>query len=92
MITGAQIRGARQLLGWHPSDLAERAKLSTRTINRSESMDGEPPITIAQRALIRRVLETAGIVFLEGDVPDVNLKGARQARPLAQHLRGVRAA
>ena len=84
MITGAQIRRARHFLGWHPSDLAERAKLSTRTIYRSEAMEGEPPITIAQQVLIRRVLEAAGIVFMEGDSPDVRLRAGRP-RGLAPH-------
>jgi transcriptional regulator with XRE-family HTH domain len=86
MITGAQIRRARQSLGWHPSDLAERAKLSTRTINRSESVDGEPPITIAHQVLIRRALETAGIVFMEGEVPVANFRAARPTGLTPHHL------
>ena len=53
MITGAQIKAARLLLGWGPSKLAQRAKLPSAVIHRAESVDGEPPITLYQAALIR---------------------------------------
>ena len=44
VITGAQIRQARKLLGWEPSKLAQRAKVHTLIVQRAESVAGEPPI------------------------------------------------
>ena len=73
MITGAQIKAARLLLGWGPSKLAQRAKLPSAVIHRAESVDGEPPITLYQAALIRNALERFGVEFTYGDSPGVRL-------------------
>src|SRR5215204_3051866 len=54
MITGNQIRQARKLLGWPPSRLAQRAKVHSAIVRRPESVDGEPPITVYQAALVCR--------------------------------------
>ena len=51
MITGAQIRQARKLLGWEPFQLAQRARLHPSIVQRAESVDVEPPITAYQEAL-----------------------------------------
>jgi ribosome-binding protein aMBF1 (putative translation factor) len=67
MITGQQIKAARELLGWAPSRLAQRAKLHSAIIQRAESVDGEPPITVYQQALIRNTLERFGVEFTNGD-------------------------
>jgi hypothetical protein len=64
MLTGLQIRTARNLLRWAPHKLAERARLPTKTIERAESTEGEACITIAQENEIRRVLRAAGIEFI----------------------------
>ena len=63
MITGAQIRQARELLGWAPSRLAQRAKLHSAIVQRAESVPGSPPITAYQEALIRNALQDAGVEF-----------------------------
>src|SRR5215217_9767667 len=47
VITGSQIRTARSLLGWDRRLLARACKLRSETLVRAESVDGEPPITIA---------------------------------------------
>ena len=73
MITGAQIREARALLGWQQRRLAERAKLRAETIARAESADGEPPITIAQATAVQKAIEAAGVEFTNGDTPGVGL-------------------
>lgn len=65
MLTGNQIRAARQLAGLRRQDeLALRSGLSTPTIQRAEAAGDEVP-TIAAKGLadIVRALETAGIVF-----------------------------
>jgi ribosome-binding protein aMBF1 (putative translation factor) len=74
MITGAQIRKARALLGWPAYRLARRIKLPTETIHRAESVEGEPPLTIERLVAIQRGLEAAGVVFTNGDEPGVKLR------------------
>jgi hypothetical protein len=74
VITGAQIRQARKLLGWEPYKLAQRAKVHSLIIQRAESVSGEAPITMYQKALIRDALQAAGVEFTTGDEPGVNLK------------------
>ena len=73
MITGAQIRQARKLVGWSVKELGGRAKLAASTVQRAECVDGEPSITEAQAAAIRKALETAGVEFINGDEPGVKL-------------------
>ena len=63
MITGAQVRHGRELLGWAPTRLAQRAKVHSAIVKRAESVDGEPPITVYQEALIRNTLERFGVEF-----------------------------
>ena len=77
MITGRQIREARALLGLRRYELAYRARtVATLTVKRAESVDDEPPITIAQAAAIKCALEAAGIEFTldKGHVPGVRLR------------------
>ena len=65
MITGRQIREARALLGLQRNEIAAKAKfLTTATIARAETVDGEPPITIAQATAIQQAFEAAGIDFI----------------------------
>ena len=78
MITGAQIRQARKLLGWSVKELGRRAKLAASTVHRAECVDGEPPITEAHAAVLRHVLERRGVEFTNGDEPNVKLKGEAQ--------------
>ena len=67
-ITGRQIREARALLGLQRSELAAKVRMiSTGTIRRAESVDDEPPITVAQAAAIRSFFEATGIEFLPED-------------------------
>ena len=74
VITGSQIRTARSLLGWDRRLLARACKLRSETLVRAESVDGEPPITIAHMRVIRDALEQAGIEFQTGASTDVTLR------------------
>ena len=66
-LTGRQIREARALLGLTPGDLAKKVRMiATGTVTRAESVDDEPPITMAQAAAIRSFLECAGVEFGAG--------------------------
>jgi hypothetical protein len=84
LITGAQIRQARKLLGWEPSKLARRAKVHSLIIERAESVAGEPPITAYQAAFIREALLNAGVEFTNGDEPARSLpQSGGRGSPLA---------
>jgi transcriptional regulator with XRE-family HTH domain len=74
VITGNQIRKARELLGWPAVELARRAKLRTETIKRAENSDSLLSITIAHAAAIRAAFDEAGIEFTNGEEPSVKLK------------------
>src|SRR5688572_14425164 len=74
VITGAQIRETRRLLGWDPDQLARKAKVPRQVILFAESTRGEAPITIERAKAIRTALEAAGIEFTNGDAPGVRLK------------------
>jgi transcriptional regulator with XRE-family HTH domain len=82
VITGAQIRQARKLVGWSVANLGRRAKLAASTVQRAESVDGEPLITEAHAAAIRYALGRAGVEFTNGDEPGVKMKakGKRSKR------------
>ena len=79
MITGAQIRQARKLVGWSVANLGRRAKLAASTVQRAECVDGEPPITEAHAAAIRYV-RRARVEFTNGDEPGVKLKAPTKER------------
>ena len=73
MITGAQIRQARKLVGWSVANLGRRAKLAASTVQRAECVDGEPPITQAHAAAIRNAFGRAGVEFTNVDESGVKL-------------------
>ena len=79
MITGSQIRTARSLLGWDQWRLARACKFRTETLARAESVEGEPPITVAHARVIRGVLERAGIEFQTGASTGVSLRSVSAA-------------
>jgi hypothetical protein len=66
IIAGAQIRSERELLGWAPSRLAQRAKLHRAIVQPAESVDGELPITVYEHPLIGDALDRFGIEFAGG--------------------------
>lgn len=67
MLTPAQIRAARSLLGWNGVELAKAAGVSLQTIRRMESELGPGRSSAAKVEGVRRALETAGVIFLEAD-------------------------
>ena len=69
MITSAQIAAARKLLGWRPSKLAEKAKISTTIVRRAESLYAESVVTVENLIKIKAALETGGVEFTNGDGP-----------------------
>jgi transcriptional regulator with XRE-family HTH domain len=82
-LTSAQIRAARSLIRWSAEDLARESSLSVATIRRAELANGETSMTAANNLAVRRVLEAAGVEFIEenGGGPGVRLrKPTRQKR------------
>ncbi len=76
MITAEQIRAARALLRWSAQDLANRSGIGFRTIQRFESESGVPGSRSKNLMTIRKVLEDAGVVFIDqnGGGPGVRLR------------------
>ena len=77
----SQIRAARALLRWSAEDLARESALGLSTIKRAELADDETSLTVVNDAAVRRVLEGAGVEFIDenGGGPGVRLK--KRQRP-----------
>lgn len=78
-ITAEQVRAARALLNLKQRDLADLSEVSVRTIAHFEAGERRPvPATLQA---LKRALEAAGVVFIDGngEGPGVRLK--RSIRP-----------
>jgi DNA-binding XRE family transcriptional regulator len=73
----AQIRAARGMLNWTQAELAARAGLHVRTIERAERGEGMPRITVRTLEAITRALEAGGIEFLQHQGLGVRLRQRR---------------
>ena len=76
MISGAQIRAARALIGISAAELASLAGVGHRTLQRFEAFDAVPDGRTAVLLQIIRALEDAGVEFIGDPVtsPGVQLK------------------
>ena len=74
MITGAQIRAARELLGWRQAELAKRARIQAHSVESAESSLGQSFVPGQDMQAMRAVLEAAGVEFTNGDEPGVKLR------------------
>jgi hypothetical protein len=72
MISGAQVRAARGLLGWARQGLARRAVVSDATTYALENAKGSAA-NVDAMAAVQVTLEAEGIEFLNGDPPGVRL-------------------
>ena len=69
VITGAQIRAARALIGWKQTDLAKASGVAEISIKNIERGVTDPRASTL--AAIQRAFEGAGVVFLDpGDTRD----------------------
>jgi transcriptional regulator with XRE-family HTH domain len=81
MITGAQMRAARALLGIDQRDLAERSGLSLPTIQRMEASDGVVRGNVDSLMKLVGALAAAGIELIgEGAVSQGGGRGVRLKR------------
>ena len=67
MITGAQIRAARALLGWSQSVLADAAGISLPTVKRIEQHGDELIGTARTNENMRMAFARAGVEFIAED-------------------------
>ena len=74
MVTPAQCRAARGLLGWSQQELARQAGVGIVTVHQLETGVSQP--RRATLDVIRRALESAGIEFIDenGGGPGVRLR------------------
>jgi transcriptional regulator with XRE-family HTH domain len=78
MITGAQMRAARALLGIDQRELAQRSGLSLPTIQRMESSDGVVRGNVDSLMKLVDALAAAGIELIgEGAVSQSGGRGVR---------------
>ena len=77
MITNAQLRAARGLLGWSQARLAEGSGLGIATVKRMEGERGPLRSSAGNVWKVQQALEAAGVIFIDADVegPGVRLKG-----------------
>lgn len=77
-----QLRGARGLLGWSQSDLADRAGLSLPTVKRLEGGYG-PHVSDEAQIKLRHALEGGGIEFIDenGGGAGVRLRNSSTKKP-----------
>ena len=80
MITGMQIRMARQALRWTANYLANESGITSKTIQRIEAEDGPPESSVATLEKIRKAFEAAGIEFTgtPEDLPGVRMNLAKK--------------
>jgi transcriptional regulator with XRE-family HTH domain len=72
-VSGAQVRMARAALKMNVRELAAAAEVSPNTVTRIEA---DLPSNAATLAAVRRVLEAAGVEFINHEKP-----GVRMVRP-----------
>ena len=77
-LTSAQIRAARALIRWSAQQLADASAVGVTTIRRAELTASETKLTRVNDHAIRRVLEAAGVEFIDADGggPGVRLRDA----------------
>ena len=78
MITAAQLRAARALLGLDQRALAHAAQLSLPTIQRMEASEGVIRGTVGSLMKLVAALEAGGVELInEGDMSSVGGRGVR---------------
>ncbi len=82
MLTGAQLRAARALVRISAAQLAQKAILGIATVRRAEAFDGPIQATSANCDAMHRVLEPAGVEFIDedGGGPGVRLRRPQRVK------------
>jgi transcriptional regulator with XRE-family HTH domain len=77
-VTAAQVKAARDLLGWTRGQLARQAKVGVTTVRNYELGAANNPLE-ALVASMQRTLEAAGVEFVEGELGPRLRTGAKRA-------------
>ena len=67
MLSAAQIRAARALLGWRQDDLARASGVGPATIRRIEVVRGPIMGNVSTQLRIQKAFEQAGVCFIDAD-------------------------
>jgi len=81
MLTPAQLRAARAIVGWSREDLAEKSGMSPQAIREFELGSSDPKMGTVQKW--RRAIEQAGVQFIDADEtggPGVRLRSMKAKR------------
>jgi predicted transcriptional regulator len=62
-----QIRAARTLLGWKAEELAQRAGVSRKRIERMEDLEERTKVSGSLIETVVKIFEEAGVVFVPSD-------------------------
>ena len=79
MLTGAQLRAARGLIGWSQKELAAKAEVAFTTVQRAERDNGMFGGNVKTVLKLKSALEQAGVEFIDADAEKG--PGVRLARP-----------
>jgi transcriptional regulator with XRE-family HTH domain len=76
VITVAQLRAARALLGWSQTELAKSSGVAIATIKRMEGARGLPKTAVENVWKIQQALQDAGVIFIDenDEGPGVRLR------------------
>jgi transcriptional regulator with XRE-family HTH domain len=87
MITAAQSRAARGLLGWSQQALADRARVGVMTVHQLEKDGAQPRRSTLD--VVRRAFEAAGVEFIDenGGGPGVRLRDRDKKSPTNKPIR-----
>ena len=81
MLTPAQLRAARSIVGWSRDELATKSDTASMTVKAFERSMSDPKLSTLHKW--RRALEAAGVEFIEPDHdggPGVRLKIAKATK------------
>ena len=82
MITAAQMRAARALIGMDQKTLAERAGVSLPTVQRMEASEGVVRGVVDTLVKVIQALEDAGVVLIgDNQTSDAGGRGVRLKTP-----------
>jgi ribosome-binding protein aMBF1 (putative translation factor) len=79
VITSAQIRQARELLGWEHSDLARRTHIDIYFLRAAER-GNTTALKASQVDAVENAFQSAGVEFTNGDEPGVKLTMGKRAK------------
>jgi hypothetical protein len=66
-LTAAQLRAARHLMGWHATDLANKAGVGVATIRRAELCQGRTDMKPETAEKVVAAFEKHGLIFNAAD-------------------------